>query len=79
MLLWFCTQFQVWGFPHQEFLPHRLGVLQLNSALTLSTQRQRQTPRAQGSVPQDASPSPLPTSATDHKSRWSPVFLTDWL
>lgn len=51
----------------------QLGVPQLNSVLTLSTQTQHLTPQVR------AHHHRLPTSAANHKPRWLPELLTHWL
>lgn len=57
----------VWGvFSHWPILWHELGVLQLSSALSLSTWGEQKTPRVKGSVSQGN-----PTPDADHR-QWSP-------
>lgn len=64
-------------FPHRHATGrHQLGIPQLNWILTLSTQRQHQTPQVKGSALQD---SPLPLQMPASKFRWSPVLLSTWL
>ena len=77
------TQFQcVFGrgvLPHttKQFLRYQLVVLQFNSILTLSTQRQSQIPQAKHSVLQDSPHHPI--SYACHKPRLLFVLLTYWL
>ena len=54
---------------------HQLGVLQFNSILTLSTQRQHYIPQFKAPSHQPARP--LPISDSRHKSRLTPGLLTD--
>lgn len=60
--MWINKNVQVWtgGVLHtdEQFSGYQLGVLQVNTTLTLSTQRQYQSPPIKGSVLQDASHKP---------------------
>lgn len=51
----------------KQFSGHQLGVLQVHATLTLSTQRQYQSPPVKGSVLQDASHKPRLLLSGYHK------------